>query len=136
MANLLPQLKLNEETKWLNNVHSQPLQQKLKELDLAVKQFFNKIKKKEKANLHFKKKDQGDSFRYPQSIKCENNKAYLPKIGWVKYRASQEIEGTIKQATIKKEGDCWYICIVCTIDKEVSKAKLDKNRAIGIDLAY
>ena len=52
----------------------------------------------------------------------------------VKYRDSQDIEGTIKQATVKKEGDNWYICIVCTIEKQLSKVSLDKTRAIGLDL--
>lgn len=134
LANLLPALKSHEGTKWLKDPYSQILQQKLKDLERAVKSFFDKLKAKQKANLHFKKKGQGDSFRYPQFIACENSRVYLPKIGWVSYLASQDIEGKIKQATVKKEDDHWYVCIVCTIEKEIIAVNLDPNNAVGIDL--
>lgn len=135
LANELPVLKRCTETSWLKEVHSQILQQSLKDLDRASKNFFNKIKKKQNpGKLRFKIKNQNDSFRYPQSIKCQNNKVYLPKIGWVKYINTQDINGTIKQANIKRELNQWFINIVCEIDIDISKVTINKDRAVGIDL--
>src|ERR1700722_11692909 len=50
------------ELTFLSEVHSQPLQQTLKDLDRALKDAFNKTKGFPK----FKKKGQHDSFRFPQ----------------------------------------------------------------------
>jgi putative transposase len=59
---------------------------------------------------------------------------FLPKIGWVSMRYSRPIEGVIKQATIKKSGQHWYIRIVCEINKTVEKVKVEEKKAVGIDL--
>ena len=107
----LTELKKKEETEWLSDVHSQILQQALGDLDLAMKAFFERVKRKEKAGYpHFRCRGQHDSFRYPQGFKVEATKVYLPKIGWIRFRKSREIEGTIKQVTAIREGGHWYVC--------------------------
>ena len=90
-----------ELTKWkqldglefLNNVHSQILQQRLKNLSQALKEAFDKTNPKQFPR--FKKKGKQDSFRYPQGFKVDNanGRVFLPKIGWVSYIKSQEIAG-------------------------------------------
>jgi len=37
------------------------------------------------------------------NCKINNNNIYLPKIGWVSFRKSREIEGKIKNVTISKK---------------------------------
>jgi len=65
----------------------------------------------------------------------EGSQAYLPKIGWVKFRKSQEIQGTIKETTILQEGSAWYISFCCEIEvPDPIPAPIDENRAIGIDV--
>ena len=91
IANLLPQWK--KAFPWLEDCHSQVLQQSLKDLDSAFKNFFEK-----RAGFpKFKKKGIKERFRFPQGCKLEqhNNRLYLPKIGWVRYRNSRNVVGAI-----------------------------------------
>ena len=109
LNNLLPQWKAEPETKWLSDSPSQTLQQALKDLDRAYKNFFAK-----RSDFpRFKKKGSGDSFRYPQGIKLEqgNNRIFLPKIGWCRYRNSRMVEGKIKNVTISQSCGKWFAAI-------------------------
>jgi putative transposase len=127
---------LKEEFPWLNDIHSQVPQQSLKDLDLAYQHFFRRVKNKEKPGFpRFKKKGVKDSFRFPQGVRVEGSQAYLPKIGWVKFRKSREIEGTLKETTIIQEGKAWMISFFCEIEASTPlPAPIDENKAIGIDL--
>jgi putative transposase len=133
--NDLPKLKKQTELSWLKEVHSQILQQALHDLDKAYQNFFRGLKTKEKIGYpRFKCKGMKDSFRYPEGIKVKEGKVYLPKIGHVKFKESRKIEGSIKQATVLREGKYWYISFSCEIEKEVPKVQLKKDNAAGIDL--
>ena len=99
IANLLPQWK--KVFPWLEDCYSQVLQQSLKDLDGAFKNFFQK-----RAGFpKFKKKGLKERFRFPQGCKLEqhNNRLYLPKIGWVRYRNSHNVVGEIKNVTVSKK---------------------------------
>lgn len=110
--NELVALKRQEETSWLQEIHSQILQQALKNLDNAFQNFFQNIRAGRKPGFpRFKCKGVRDSFRYPQGIKLKTNNVYLPKIGWVKFRKSREIEGEIKQTTILREARSLVYCL-------------------------
>ncbi|MCD8536020.1 MAG: helix-turn-helix domain-containing protein, partial [Burkholderiaceae bacterium] len=104
--------KQSEEYGFLKSAHSQPLQQTLKDLARAFSDAFDKTQPLKRIP-RFKKKGAGggagggasgsssDSFRYPQGCKLDEkaNRAYLPKIGWVKYRNSRQVVGDIKNMT-------------------------------------
>ena len=86
LAGFLGLWKRSEEYAFLSKAHSQILQQTLKDLEKAVKSSFtsgNGIRFPK-----FKKKYHHDSFRYPQGVKIEGNRIYLPKIGWVRFYKS------------------------------------------------
>jgi putative transposase len=117
-----------KEFPFLQDVHSQPLQQTLKNLDRALKDGLTK----EKGFPKFKKKGQKDSFRYPQGTKLDDDKIYLPKIGCVKFRKSQEIEGTVKNVTVSRNLGKWYISI--QVEMEFQEPIHPKNSMVGIDL--
>lgn len=129
-------LKEAKETAWLTEIHSQVLQQGLKDLDRAFQNFFRRVKKGEKpGHPKFKKKGMNESFRFPQGVKVESSKVYFPKIGWVKFRKSREILGEINETTILQEGKDWYVSFSCEWKKELpQKAPIDEERAIGIDV--
>jgi putative transposase len=124
-----------EELDWLRACHSQILQQSLKDLDRAFEHTFRRLKKGEQPGFpRFKRKGDGDSFRYPQGFKVEGDKVYLPKIGWVRFRKSRELEGEIKQVTIIREGTHWYVSFSVEIDKAVTEVVPTPERTVGIDL--
>lgn len=98
-----------KEFPWLRDCHSQVLQQGLKDLHQACQNFLAK----RACFPKFKCKDNGDGARFPQGGKVDeaNSRVYLPKIDWVRYRKSREIEGTIKNITVSKAGDDWFVSI-------------------------
>jgi len=129
--NELTQLKIQEGTAWLKEAHSQNLQQSLKDLEAAFKRFFTT----KEGYPKFKSKGIRDSFRYPQGVKLQDSTIYLPKIGWVKFIKSRDLQGTLKQTTILREGDHWYVSCSCVIERPDPEPRaIDKTKAIGIDV--
>jgi putative transposase len=125
-------LKEQTETSWLQEIHSQVLQQALKDLDSAFKNFFRRLKKGEKPGYpKFRKKGTHERFRFPQGVKVEGSKVFLPKIGWVKFRKSQDIRGTIHETTLVQEGSDWFVCFSCSWDKAAPQQLL----SMKIDLS-
>ena len=127
----LPEWK--RELPWLKtDTHSQALQQTLKSLDRALMDAFDK--KNPKKFPRFKKKGQRDSFCYPQGCKLEqqNSRIYLPKIGWVRYRNSREVLGTVKNVTVSRSGDKWYVSI--QTERDVEAQKHPGTSTVGIDM--
>jgi len=129
----LTDLKKAEGTTWLAEVHSQVLQQALKDLDAAYQHFFRRVKQGEVPGFpRFKKKGVRDSFRYSQGIKVRGGKVYLPKIGWVRFRKSRPLEGRIRQATVKRDGEHWFVSLACEV--RIPDPVHASNSAVGIDL--
>ena len=124
--------KKSEEYGFLAGCGSQVLQQKLKDLDKAFKNAFDK-KQPLKRIPKFRKKGIHDSIRFPQGFKVINRRIYLPKIGWIPFFKSQKIAGKIKNITISRKGKHWD----CAIQIEVAEEKPSfpiATSAIGIDL--
>src|SRR5271157_1823827 len=134
--NELVTLKEQPETSWLQEIHSQVLQQALKDLDRAFTHFFRRAKQGQKPGYpRFKKKGQNESFRFPQGVKVQDTRVFLPKIGWVKFYKSRDIKGTLKETTILQEGPDWYISFSCEIEQPTpQQAPINEERAIGIDV--
>lgn len=132
----LTRLKEEDEMPWLKEIHSQVLQQGLKDLDRAFQNFFRRVKKGEKPGYpRFKKKGMAESFRFPQGVRTEGSRVFLPKIGWVKFRKSREIQGTINETTILQEGEDWFVSFSSEWEKIAPKvALIGEDRAVGIDV--
>ncbi|MEH8136790.1 transposase [Gallibacterium anatis] len=127
IANLLPQWK--KELVWLKECHSQVLQQSLKDLESAFKNFFQ-----QRADFpKFKKKGVKESFRFPQGCKLEqnNNRIWLPKIGWVRYRNSREVIGEIKNVTVSQKCGRFFVSIQTEFEYEIPT---HKGGEVGIDM--
>lgn len=127
IANLLPAWK--KEHAWLSKCHSQVLQQSLKDLESSFRNFFQK-----RADFpKFKKKGVKDSIRFPQGFKLDeaNSRIYFPKIGWMRYRHSQSIRGTVKNMTISQACHHWFV----SIQTEYAIEQLQPvGGEVGIDL--
>ncbi len=108
--------KESEDYKFLKLADSQALQQKLCDLDKAFKDAFDKNQPLKLIPV-YKKKGLSDSFRYPQRTKIDQDKrkVYLPKIGWVEYRKSQQIDmdhAEIRSMTVSKKGEHWFVSVL------------------------
>jgi putative transposase len=122
-------------------IYSQILQDTLKRVDKAFKAFFKRCKEdKTPGYPRFQGYDRYDSFTYPQieklkgkpTITIEEKKVVLPKIGQIKVKKQRDLEGKAKTATIKREGDRWYLIITCEVEARVKLPYTDLP--IGIDM--
>ena len=129
MASWLVEWKNATETQWLKDAQSQPLQQSLKDLERAYKNFF----RKRAAFPRFKKRGQNDAFRYPQGVKLdqENSRIFLPKLGWMRYRNSRQVTGVVKNVTVSQSCGKWYISI--QTESEVSTPAHPSASMVGLD---
>ena len=127
LAAFLPKWK--HDCDWLKDCNAQVLQQSMKNLSRALMNF-----SAGRANFpRFKAKGKKDSCRFPQSVKSDqnNNRIYLPKIGWVRYRNSRTIIGTIKNVTVTAKCGKWYVSIQTEYEQETP---VHSGSDIGIDM--
>ena len=125
------ELKRSEEFSWLKDTYAQTLQMSLRNLDRAYANFF----KKKSSFPKFKKKSNRQSIQYPQGVKVQDNKIFLPKIGWVKYHNSRDFSGEIKTVTVSKNpsGE-YYVSILVDNKQELpTKKPIQKSTTVGLD---
>lgn len=132
MAAKLPVWKREKGMEWLKESPSQALQHALKDIERAYKNFFEK-----RADFpRFKKKGMGDSFRYPdpKQIKFDqtNNRLFLPKLGWLRYRNSRDALGELRNLTISQSGGKWFVAI--QTQREVEQPVHPATGIVGIDV--
>ena len=130
MAANLVKWKKEHTLNWLKQSPSQTLQHALKDLERAYKNFFA-----QRANYpKFKRKGQGDSFRFPQGFKVEqqNSRIFLPKLGWLRYRNSRDILGEACNVTVSSRQGKWFVSV--QTEQEVEVPVTQATSAIGIDV--
>lgn len=112
-ARALTHLKRQEGYEWLKEVNSQSLQQSLKTLDTAYKNFFRRQAKFPR----FKKRRSRQSFCIPQHFSICGNKLDIPKCGGIKIKIHRRIEGVVKSITISRTPSGKYFAsIMCETD--------------------
>ena len=132
MAKLLTTWRNSKETPWLKEAPCHPLQQSLKDLEQAFKNFFSK-----KSNFpRFKKKCEGGSFRYPDPAQIkldqDNSRIFLPKLGWIRYRNSRKVLGKVRNVTLSYNNQKWFVSI--QTEREVEENTPQSTTSIGIDV--
>ncbi len=65
-------------------------------------------------------------------VRIENGKVILPKIGHIKVKQHRPMIGKAKTATIKREGEHWYVIFTCEVEAQVKLPYTDLP--IGIDM--
>jgi putative transposase len=116
---------------WLKDAPTHPLQQALKDLERAYTNFFAK-----RSDLpRFKKKERHSSFRYPDPTQIRldqiNSRLFLPKLGWLHYRNSRPVLGSVKNVTVSLSCGKWLVSI--QTERELEQP-LPRGGAVGIDL--
>ena len=124
--------QLKKELVWLKEVDSIALQTSLKNLADAYSRFF----KKQNDKPRFKSKKnpvQSYTTKYTNgNIAIICNKIKLPKLGFVRFAKSREVEGRILNATIRRtpSGKYFVSILVETEVQEFPKT----NSAVGVDV--
>src|SRR6202035_5171595 len=132
LCQLLTQWRNGTETPWLADAPTHPLQQALKDLERAYQNFFAR-----RAHFpRFKRKGRRERFRYPdaQQFKVDqiNNRLFLPKLGWLRYRNSRAMLGVAKNITLSESCGRWYASI--QTERAVERPVPSATRDVGIDL--
>ncbi|WP_155903235.1 RNA-guided endonuclease InsQ/TnpB family protein [Marinobacter gelidimuriae] len=135
MAKWVTSWKKDLETEWLKEAYTDNLQQKLKDLDTAWQRCFQKVGDAQRPR--FKKKGRSrDSIRFVnfhKYCKIESSRVKLPAgLGWIKFRKSREIPGTVKNCTVGFDGGHWFISF--QTEREIEPPKHPSSSMIGADL--
>lgn len=123
--------KQSDEYGFLKDCPAQVLQQKLKDLDKAFRDAFDKSQPMKRIPT-WRRRGQHDNFRFPQHFKLEDRRIFLPKIGWLSFFKSRSIKGEAKNVTISRKGKHWYVSI--QMEEEHAATVHPSKSAIGIDL--
>jgi putative transposase len=116
MCKWLTAWRAASETRWLAEGPVHPQQQVLKRLDTAFQKFFANVKAGKKPGYpRFKKRGGEPGIRFPDKAQFKldgfNGRIQLPKLGWVRMRMSREVVGELRNASVTREGDRWYMAI-------------------------
>jgi putative transposase len=122
--------KLKQEIEWLGDADSQVLQQSVQNLSRAFENFFQKRARYPR----FKSKHGRQSIQYPQRVKIEGSRIYLPKVGWVKCVVHREIVGKFKTVTVSRNACGQFHAAILTDNGEPMPAISTDGKAIGIDV--
>ncbi|WP_375492309.1 RNA-guided endonuclease InsQ/TnpB family protein [uncultured Nostoc sp.] len=137
LSAMLTLSKKTDERQWLKDVSSVPLQQCLRNLDIAYRNFFNSRNGKRKGGKigvpRFKKKTNSQRAEFTKAaFSVAENSVYLAKIGNLQPIWSRELHSQASSVTVIK--DCanrYFLSFVVEIEPSQVDAK---NQSIGIDL--
>lgn len=120
---------------FLNDIHSQVLQNVLFRVERTFQNFFRRVKDKsgKVGYPRFKSEGRYDSITYPQepAFQITEQGLKLSKIGTIKIKMHRNIQGITKTCTIKRETDRWYACF--SIEYESVKKPIP-DKSVGIDM--
>ena len=130
----LTKMKTLEKYSWLNEVSAQSLQMAIQQLDNAYKRFF----RKQGGYPKFKSKHESiQSCSFPQDVRIKDGRVYLPKFAKngirAKFHRDIAERSSIKQATITKKNDKYYISISFDDNLPTPKPIIAQN-SIGLDM--
>ena len=126
----LTQLKKQPDFNWLNECPAQALQQSLKHLDSAFKNFFSRGR----GYPHFKKKSISiDSLHFPQRFKVNSKNIVIPKIKKpIKMKRHRDIKGNIRSIVVSRNKANQYFVSILT--DYIPCHLFINDRKIGLDV--
>jgi putative transposase len=128
----LPLLKLQGETAWLKDADSQRLQESLRDLDRAFKNFFEK--RARFPRFKSRKRDEA-RFRVSQRVTIADGIVSIPKIASVRIRQSQPVTGEPKSTTFKRDATGhWNVALVTEFTMPDAAIPPDSGGVVGVDL--
>lgn len=130
--------KLRAEVDFIRDVPSRTQQRTLKALDTAFRRAWNG----QGGYPQFKRKGLSDAFSFPgcdiriEKINRRWSRVRLPKIGWVKFRDTRPVQGSITEATVARTALGWQISIGCKLpgDAEIAPGIVGIDRGVTVPL--
>lgn len=126
---------LKQEIDWLREPDKCALQNALKDLDTAYKNFFRSAKSGGKVGFpKFKsKRDRHKSYKTNSNIAVFDKHVRLPKLGLVKCRISKAVKGRILSATVSQNPSGKYFVALCCTDVEIDPLP-STGAVVGLDI--
>ncbi|MFJ6215035.1 RNA-guided endonuclease InsQ/TnpB family protein [Streptomyces sp. NPDC092296] len=140
LSKALTAAKRTEERAWLAEVSSVVLQQSLRDLDTAYRNFFDGLngKRPKMGAPRFKsRKDNRQSVRFTANARwsiTSGGKLALPKIGELKVRWSRALPSTPSTVTVVKDAAERYFASFVVETNPATDLLPEANGAVGIDL--
>ncbi|MGV9378527.1 RNA-guided endonuclease InsQ/TnpB family protein [Nonomuraea sp. NPDC003707] len=119
---------------WLAEVPGHCLQQTLLDLDQACSRHGTwKVRWKSRVR-------NAPSFRFPEGGKIAIERlnrrwarARLPKLGWLRFRMTRPLGGTVRNATVSRDGKHWYVSFLVEDGALAPERHAGPGSAVGID---
>ncbi len=124
--------RLRAEFDWIRAVYVSCQQQALRDLDQAFQNFFAG----RASYPQPRKRGLNDSFRFPsrevetKRLNAKWSAVRLPKLGWVKFRDTRPMQGTLKNATVSLDATGWHVSFAREIAHD---ARAPCPGRVGID---
>lgn len=128
---------LRQENPYMARLNFSSAQATMRRLDKAYQNFFRRVKAGEaKAGFpRFKGKGRFESIEFPaygDGIRLNGNRLRVQHVGVIKVKLHRPHEGTIKTATLKLEGDKWFLILSCDLGDVAVAPSI--NPPVGIDV--
>lgn len=135
LINMIPTWKRDPNTSWLAQVDSMALQQSIRNLDRAYKNFFRRVRKGEKPGFpKFKsRRNSRQSYRTNVGKIIDRNHIALPKLGAVRAKVSRPLQGRLMSVTVSQDAAGRYFAAFLCTDVPTKDAPLT-SQEVGIDL--
>ena len=125
--------ELRAEFDWLAELPAQTAQQVFSELDLAFQRWWKGLAG------YPRRKKKGRSaplLRFPQDVEVRRlnrnwGEVKVRKLGWVRFRWSRSLDGTLKHVTLFERYGEWHVAFC--LEKVVDVAPANNSPAVGVD---
>lgn len=135
LIKMIPAWKRDPDTSWLAQVDSMALQQSIRDLDRAYKNFFRRVREGGKPGFpKFKSlRHARQSYRTNGGKVLDRNHIALPKLGNVRAKVSRPLQGRFMSVTVSLDAAGRYFATFLCTDVP-SKDAPATDREVGIDL--
>ena len=135
LIKMIPAWKRDPETSWLAQVDSMALQQSIRDLDRAYKNFFRRVREGGKPGFpKFKSRRHArQSYRTNGGKVLDRNDIALPKLGNVRAKVSRPLQGRFISVTVSLDAAGRYFATFLCTDVP-AKDTTATDREVGIDL--
>ena len=135
LIKMIPTWKRAPETSWLAQADSKALQQSIRDLDSAYRNFFRRVREGQKPGFpKFKsRRHTRQSYRTNGGKVLDRNHIALPKLGTVRAKISRPLQGRLLSVTVSLDAAGRYFATFLCTDVPTKDAP-STSREVGIDL--